>query len=96
MKIVISVGHAQIAQRIEHLLAARGDEAVGLVRNPNHIAGTISDHTEPAGWKGGSRASLVSLATCSHVQRSRICRQLMVEKPREPSAYARICEKQGR
>lgn len=32
MRIVIAGGHGQIALRLERLLAARGDEAVGLVR----------------------------------------------------------------
>ncbi|WEH41390.1 SDR family oxidoreductase [Streptomyces sp. NBC_01218] len=34
MRIVIAGGHGQIALRLERLLAARGDEAVGLVRDP--------------------------------------------------------------
>ncbi|SDL95345.1 cytosine deaminase [Franzmannia pantelleriensis] len=38
MKVVIAGGHGQIAQHVERLLAARGDEAVGLVRNSSHIA----------------------------------------------------------
>ncbi|MEE6282196.1 NAD(P)H-binding protein [Georgenia sunbinii] len=38
MKVVIAGGHGQIAQHIERQLAARGDEAVGLVRNPAHVA----------------------------------------------------------
>ncbi|WP_189217868.1 MULTISPECIES: NAD(P)H-binding protein [Streptomyces] len=32
MRIVIAGGHGQIALRLERLLAARGDEAVGLIR----------------------------------------------------------------
>lgn len=38
MRVVIAGGHGQIAQRLERLLAARGDEAVGIVRNPDHVA----------------------------------------------------------
>ena len=38
MRVVIAGGHGQIALRLERLLAARGDEAVGLVRNPDHVA----------------------------------------------------------
>ncbi|MGP3927392.1 NAD(P)H-binding protein [Streptomyces sp. 8N616] len=33
MRIVIAGGHGQIALRLERLLAARGDEAAGLIRN---------------------------------------------------------------
>jgi nucleoside-diphosphate-sugar epimerase len=36
MRIVIAGGHGQIALRLERLLAARGDEAVGLIRNRDH------------------------------------------------------------
>jgi uncharacterized protein YbjT (DUF2867 family) len=38
MRVVIAGGHGQIAMQLERLLAARGDEAVGLVRNPDHVA----------------------------------------------------------
>ncbi|NEC68172.1 SDR family oxidoreductase [Streptomyces sp. SID9727] len=34
MRIVIAGGHGQIALRLERLLAARGDEAAGIIRNP--------------------------------------------------------------
>ncbi|WP_333771510.1 NAD(P)H-binding protein [Streptomyces sp. IBSBF 2435] len=34
MRIVIAGGHGQIALRLERLLSARGDTAVGLIRNP--------------------------------------------------------------
>ncbi|MEU6442298.1 SDR family oxidoreductase [Streptomyces sp. NPDC047046] len=34
MRMVIAGGHGQIALRLERLLAGRGDEAVGLIRNP--------------------------------------------------------------
>ncbi|MFC4033012.1 NAD(P)H-binding protein [Streptomyces polygonati] len=34
MRTVIAGGHGQIALRLERLLAGRGDEAVGLIRNP--------------------------------------------------------------
>ncbi|MFE3518838.1 SDR family oxidoreductase [Streptomyces sp. NPDC059166] len=36
MRIVIAGGHGQIALRLERMLAARGDEAVGVIRNPQH------------------------------------------------------------
>lgn len=36
MRVVIAGGHGQIARQLELLLAARGDEPVGIVRNPDH------------------------------------------------------------
>ena len=41
MRIVIAGAHGQIGLRLVRLLAARGDEAVGLIRNPDH-AGEVS------------------------------------------------------
>ncbi|WP_326956416.1 NAD(P)H-binding protein [Amycolatopsis sp. NBC_01286] len=38
MRVVIAGGHGQIALRFERLLAARGDEGVGIIRNPAHTA----------------------------------------------------------
>jgi nucleoside-diphosphate-sugar epimerase len=38
MRVVIAGGHGQIALHLERLLAARGDEPVGLIRNPDHSA----------------------------------------------------------
>lgn len=38
MRVVIAGGHGQIALKLEKLLAARGDQAVGIVRNPDHVA----------------------------------------------------------
>ncbi|RYV51716.1 NAD(P)H-binding protein [Pengzhenrongella frigida] len=38
MKIVIAGGHGQIALRLARQLADRGDEVLGLVRNPDHTA----------------------------------------------------------
>jgi uncharacterized protein YbjT (DUF2867 family) len=38
MRVVIAGGHGQIAQHLERLLSERGDEAVGVVRNPDHVA----------------------------------------------------------
>lgn len=37
MRVVIAGGHGQIAMRLEKLLVARGDTAVGIVRNPAHM-----------------------------------------------------------
>jgi uncharacterized protein YbjT (DUF2867 family) len=36
MRVVIAGGHGQIARQLESLLVARGDETVGIVRNPAH------------------------------------------------------------
>jgi uncharacterized protein YbjT (DUF2867 family) len=38
MRVVIAGGHGKIALLLERLLAQRGDLAVGLVRNPAHVA----------------------------------------------------------
>jgi uncharacterized protein YbjT (DUF2867 family) len=41
MRVVIAGGHGKIALLLEQLLAQRGDQAVGLIRNPAH-AGEVS------------------------------------------------------
>lgn len=38
MRVVIAGGHGQIALKLEKLLSSRGDQAVGIVRNPDHVA----------------------------------------------------------
>ena len=38
MRVVIAGGHWKIALLLERLLAERGDQAVGLIRNPDHAA----------------------------------------------------------
>jgi uncharacterized protein YbjT (DUF2867 family) len=38
MRVVIAGGHGKIALLLERLLAGRGDQAVGLIRNPAHAA----------------------------------------------------------
>jgi uncharacterized protein YbjT (DUF2867 family) len=38
MRIIIAGGHGQIAQHLERQLVRAGHEAVGLVRNPDHVA----------------------------------------------------------
>jgi uncharacterized protein YbjT (DUF2867 family) len=38
MRIVIAGGHGKIALLLERLLAEHGDQAVGLIRNPAHVA----------------------------------------------------------
>src|SRR3712207_1887805 len=37
MHVVVAGGHGKIAQRLLKLLADRGDRAVGIVRNPDHV-----------------------------------------------------------
>ena len=36
MRVVIAGGHGKIARKLSALLVARGDEAVGIIRNPDH------------------------------------------------------------
>ena len=38
MRIVIAGGHGKIALLLEQFLTQRGDQAVGLIRNPAHVA----------------------------------------------------------
>jgi uncharacterized protein YbjT (DUF2867 family) len=38
MRVMIAGGHGKIAVLLERLLAGRGDQAVGLIRNPAHAA----------------------------------------------------------
>jgi uncharacterized protein YbjT (DUF2867 family) len=38
MRVVIAGGHGTIALLLERLLAGRGDQAAGLIRNPAHVA----------------------------------------------------------
>jgi uncharacterized protein YbjT (DUF2867 family) len=38
MRVVIAGGHGKIALLLERSLAERGDQAVGLIRNPAHVA----------------------------------------------------------
>jgi uncharacterized protein YbjT (DUF2867 family) len=38
MRIVIAGGHGKVALALERLLAGRGDQAVGLIRNPDQAA----------------------------------------------------------
>lgn len=47
MRIVIAGGHGQIALRLERLLAARGDEAVGITRSPEQSEDLRSAGAEP-------------------------------------------------
>lgn len=47
MRIVIAGGHGQIALRLERLLAARGDEAAGIIRNPQQSEDLRAVGAEP-------------------------------------------------
>lgn len=47
MRTVIAGGHGQIALRLERVLAARGDEAVGLIRNPDQAEDLRAAGAEP-------------------------------------------------
>jgi nucleoside-diphosphate-sugar epimerase len=38
MRVVIAGGHGQIALQLERLLVSQGHEALGIVRNPDHVA----------------------------------------------------------
>ena len=38
MRVVIAGGHGKIALLLERLLTERGDQAVGLIRNPAQVA----------------------------------------------------------
>lgn len=43
MRIVIAGGHGQIARRLTRLLIRRGDEVVGIVRQPEHVLDVAQD-----------------------------------------------------
>jgi nucleoside-diphosphate-sugar epimerase len=47
MRTVIAGGHGKIALRLERLLAGRGDEAVGLIRNPAQAGDLRAVGAEP-------------------------------------------------
>lgn len=47
MKVVIAGGHGQIARRLGHLLATRGDDVVGIMRNPQHKSALIASGMRP-------------------------------------------------
>src|SRR5208282_5206887 len=56
MRIVIAGGHGKIALLLERLLAERGDQAVGLIRDPAHVADVR---------KAGAEAFICDLETAS-------------------------------
>src|SRR5439155_8117852 len=47
MRVVIAGGHGKIALRIERLLAAHGDHAVGIIRNVGQAADLRDSSAEP-------------------------------------------------
>lgn len=47
MRVVIAGAHGQVARHLTRLLAARGDEVVGLVRNPDHVEDVRADGAAP-------------------------------------------------
>jgi uncharacterized protein YbjT (DUF2867 family) len=47
MRIVIAGAHGQIGLRLVRILAARGEEVVGLIRNPDHEADVTAAGAEP-------------------------------------------------
>ena len=47
MRIVIAGAHGQIGMRLVRLLAGRGDQVVGLIRNPDHAADVRAAGAEP-------------------------------------------------
>ncbi|GAA1253440.1 NAD(P)H-binding protein [Prauserella halophila] len=48
MRVVIAGGHGKIARPLEQRLAANGDEAVGIIRNPDHADDLRAVSAEPA------------------------------------------------
>jgi uncharacterized protein YbjT (DUF2867 family) len=47
MDVAIAGGHGQIGRRLARLLAARGDRARGLIRNPDHAGDLRLDGADP-------------------------------------------------
>src|SRR4051794_3305977 len=47
MDVAIAGGHGKIARRLASLLAARGDQVRGLIRNQNHAAAVRATGAEP-------------------------------------------------
>jgi uncharacterized protein YbjT (DUF2867 family) len=43
MRVAVAGAHGKVARRLVRLLAARGDDVVGLVRNPDHVADLMAD-----------------------------------------------------
>ncbi len=47
MRVAIAGAHGKIAMELSHLLAARGDTVIGLVRNPDHAEDVRATGAEP-------------------------------------------------
>jgi uncharacterized protein YbjT (DUF2867 family) len=47
MDVLVAGGHGQIARRLLRLLAQRGHNARGLIRNPDHVADLEADGAHP-------------------------------------------------
>jgi uncharacterized protein YbjT (DUF2867 family) len=47
MDVLVAGGHGQIARRLLRLLAQRGHNARGLIRNPDHVADLEADGAQP-------------------------------------------------
>lgn len=47
MRVVIAGGHGKIALILEQLLTARGDTAIGLIRNPSHASDLAAAGAQP-------------------------------------------------
>lgn len=43
MRVVLAGAHGQVARRLVRLLADRGDDVLGLVRNPDHVVDVVAD-----------------------------------------------------
>lgn len=56
MIVAVAGAHGQVARRLVRLLAESGDEVVGMVRNPDHVADVEAD---------GARAVVVDLESAS-------------------------------
>ncbi|HEX6076960.1 MAG TPA: SDR family oxidoreductase [Micromonosporaceae bacterium] len=63
MRVVIAGGHGKIALRLERLLAARGDQPVGLVRDPDHEPDLLAAGAVPL-ICDLERAGLQEVAVC--------------------------------
>jgi hypothetical protein len=57
MRVVIAGGHGKIALLLERLLAERGDQAVGLIRNPAHFADVPKLPPAAPGRRAGIKSS---------------------------------------
>ncbi|MFP5335442.1 MAG: SDR family oxidoreductase [Actinomycetes bacterium] len=56
MRVVVAGAHGQVARRLVRRLADRGDEVLGLVRNPDHVVDVVAD---------GGRGVVVDLESAS-------------------------------